>query len=129
MKYINFLVTLLNDQAQDKSKDSNKEEPEDDSTTSGLDGNKLKHLFQGNTPPPSEAAPPSTVHSAKAKVHRDRNSTESIIAFANSPSTSSCYGDTDSEESIGAKTNLVTHDILGKVKGQLRMVGAMNDER
>uniref|UniRef100_A0A3Q3WFT0 Stem cell protein n=1 Tax=Mola mola TaxID=94237 RepID=A0A3Q3WFT0_MOLML len=63
VKYINFLVTLLNDQAQDKSKDSNKEEPEDDSTTSGLDGNKLKHFFQGNTPPPSQAAPPSKVHS------------------------------------------------------------------
>lgn len=129
VKYINFLVTLLNDQTQDKSRDSNEDEPEDESTTAGLDSNKLNPLFQCDTPPPSQAAPSSAVHPAIATVHRDRDSTDSIIALANSPATSSCYGDTDSEESFGAKTSLVTHDILGKVKGHIRMVAATNDER
>lgn len=125
VKYINFLVTLLNDQAQDKSRD----EPEDESTAAGFDSNKLNPLFQCNTPPPSQAAPSSAGHSAMAMVRRDRDSTDSVIALANSPSTSSCYGDTDSEESFVARTALVTRDILGKVKGQLRMVAATNDER
>lgn len=129
VKYINFLVTLLNDQAQDKSRDSNEDEPEDKSTVAGLDSDKLNPLFQCNTPPPSQAAPSSTCHLAMATVHRDRDSADSVLALANSPSTSSCYGDTDSEESFVAKTSLVTHDILGKVKGQLRMVAATNDER
>ncbi|XP_070846944.1 T-cell acute lymphocytic leukemia protein 1 homolog isoform X1 [Chaetodon trifascialis] len=122
VKYINFLVTLLNDQAQDKSRDSADNEAEDENTTAGLDSNKLNSLFQCDTPPLSHAAPPSS-------VRRDRDSTDSVIALANSPATSSCYGDTDSEESFGAKTSLVTHGILGKVKGQIRMVSATNDER
>ncbi|XP_041789700.1 T-cell acute lymphocytic leukemia protein 1 homolog [Chelmon rostratus] len=122
VKYINFLVTLLNDQAQDKSRDSTDNEAEDESVAAGLDGNKLNPLFQCDTPPLSHAAPPPS-------VHRDRDSTDSVIALANSPATSSCYGDTDSEESFGAKASLVTHGILGKVKGQIRMVAATNDER
>ncbi|XP_029293972.1 protein lyl-1 isoform X2 [Cottoperca gobio] len=125
VKYINFLVTLLNDQAQDKSRDST--EDEDENAAAGPDGNKRTLLFQCNTPPPSHAAPPSSAR--PATVHRDRDSTDSVIALANSPATSSCYGDTDSEESFGAKTSLVTHGILGKVKGQIRMVAATNDER
>ncbi|XP_073328809.1 uncharacterized protein lyl1 [Pagrus major] len=129
VKYINFLVTLLNDQAQDKSRDSAEEEAEDDSTTAGLDRNKLNPLFQCDTPPLSHAALPSSAHPALATAHRDRDSTDSVIALANSPATSSCYGDTDSEESFGAKTSLVTHGILGKVKGQISMVAATNDER
>lgn len=131
VKYINFLVTLLNDQAQDKSMDSAEDEVEDESASAGLDSNKQNPLFQCNTPPPSHAAPPSSDHPALATVNRDRDrdSTDSVIALANSPATSSCYGDTDSEESFGAKTSLVTHGILGKVKGQIRMVAATNDER
>ncbi|XP_010775332.1 LOW QUALITY PROTEIN: T-cell acute lymphocytic leukemia protein 1 homolog [Notothenia coriiceps] len=121
VKYINFLVTLLNDQAQDKSRDST--EDEDESTVA--DHNKQNILFQCNTPPPSNDAPPPR----PGTVHRDRDSTDSVIAMVNSPATSSCYGDTDSEESFGAKTSLVTHGILGKVKGQIRMVAATNDER
>ncbi|KAM9363876.1 uncharacterized protein lyl1 [Symphorus nematophorus] len=128
VKYINFLVTLLNDQAQDKSRDSVEDEAEDESTTAGLDSNKLNPLFQCDTPPPSHTAPPSSAHPALATVHRDRDSTDSVIALT-SPATSSCYGDTDSEESFGGKTSLVTHGILGKVKGQIRMVAATNDER
>ncbi len=128
VKYINFLVTLLKDQAQDKSGDSAEDEAEDGSTTTGLDRNKLNPLFQCDTPP-SHTAPPSSARPALATVRRDRDSTDSVIALANSPATSSCYGDTDSEESFGAKTSLVTHGILGKVKGQIRMVAATNDER
>ncbi|KAJ4945292.1 hypothetical protein JOQ06_013819 [Pogonophryne albipinna] len=123
VKYINFLVTLLNDQAQDKSRDST--EDEDESTVA--DHNKQNIIFQCNTPPPSNDAPPPSAR--PGTVHRDRDSTDSVIALVNSPATSSCYGDTDSEESFGAKTSLVTHGILGKVKGQIRMVAATNDER
>ncbi|XP_038148355.1 mucin-5AC [Cyprinodon tularosa] len=119
VKYINFLVTLLNDQAQDKSREEDK--AGDGSSTPGLDGNGQRTCFLINTPP--ETAHPAAV----AKAHRD--SSDSIIALANSPATSSCYGDTDSDESFGAKTSLVTHSILGKVKGQMRMVAATNDER
>lgn len=129
VKYINFLVTLLSDQAQDKSMDSVEDEAKEDSTTAGLDSNKLNPLFQCDTPSPSHTAPPSSAHSALATAHRDRDSTDSVIALATSPATSSCYGDTDSEESFGAKTSVVTHSILGKVKGQIRMVAATNDER
>ena len=120
VKYINFLVTLLNDQAQDKSRDSAEDETEDDGTAAGSDNNKLNPLFQSHTAPPS---------AAMATAHRDRDSTDSVIALANSPASSSCYGDTDSEESFGAKTSLVTEGILGKVKGQRRMMAATNDER
>ncbi|XP_008275042.1 T-cell acute lymphocytic leukemia protein 1 isoform X2 [Stegastes partitus] len=129
VKYINFLVTLLNDQAQDKSRDSAEEDTEDDSTSAGLDGNKLKPLFQRDTPPSAHSALPASARPTMALARRDRDSTDSVIALANSPATSSCYGDTDSEESYGAKTSLVTHGILEKVKGQIRMVAATNDER
>lgn len=126
VKYINFLVTLLNDQAQDKSRDSvedEAEEAEEDSSTAGLDSDKTNPHF------PCDSPPPSSVHPASALARRNRDSTDSVIALVNSPATSSCYGDTDSEESFGAKTSLVTRGILGKVKGQIRMVEATNDER
>ncbi|XP_044201609.1 protein lyl-1 [Thunnus albacares] len=129
VKYINFLVTLLNDQAQDKSMDSAEDGAEDESATAGLDSNKLNPLFRCDTPPPPHTAPPSSARPSLAAARRDRDSTDSVIALANSPATSSCYGDTDSEESFGAKTSVVTHGILGKVKGQIRMVAATNDER
>ncbi|MEQ2164928.1 hypothetical protein GOODEAATRI_011808 [Goodea atripinnis] len=121
VKYINFLVTLLNDQAQDKSQDSAEDKAEDDSSAAGMDSESQRTLFQRD-PPPATTRP-----AALASAHRD--STDSVIALANSPATSSCYGDSDSEESFGAKTSLVTHGILGKVKGQIRMVAATNDER
>ncbi|KAM3624152.1 uncharacterized protein V6R79_019843 [Siganus canaliculatus] len=124
VKYINFLVTLLNDQAQDKSRDSAEDEHEDRNNAT-VDSDKRKTIFQCDTPPP----PPSKTHAALATARRDRDSTDSVIALVNSPATSSCYGDTDSEENFGAKTSLVSHGILGKVKGQIRMMAATNDER
>lgn len=121
VKYINFLVTLLNDQAQDKSRDSAEDQVEDDSSATVLDNNSQRTLFQRDTAP-------AAVHlGSVASAHRD--STDSVIALVNSPATSSCYGDTDSEESFGAKSSLVTHDILGKVKDHIRMVATTNDER
>lgn len=121
VKYINFLVTLLNDQAQDKSRDSAEDQAGDDSSATVLDNNSQTTLFQRDT------APASVHLGSVASAHRD--STDSVIALVNSPETSSCYGDTDSEESFGAKISLVTHDIVGKVKDQIRMVATTNDER
>uniref|UniRef100_A0A8C7ZVA2 Stem cell protein n=1 Tax=Oryzias sinensis TaxID=183150 RepID=A0A8C7ZVA2_9TELE len=120
VKYIDFLVTLLNDQAQGKSGNSTEEGPEDESPAVGTESSKQKSLFQTNTSP-------ETARAAAVTNHRD--STDSVMALANSPSTSSCYGDTDSEESLGVKTSMVTHSILGKVKSQIRMVATTNDER
>lgn len=123
VKYINFLVTLLNDQEEDKSRDSADDEAEDGGAAAGLDSNNLNLLFE------SHSTSPSSLHPSLATACRDRDSTDSVVALANSPATSSCYGDTDSEESFGVKTSLVTHGILGKVKGQIRMVATTNDER
>lgn len=116
VKYINFLVALLND--QDKGRDSSEGGPEDGSVEPGLDA---------NSPCTLHSASLSSAPLALATAHRD--STDSVIALANSPASSSCYGDTDSEESFGGKTSLVSQSILGKVKGQIRMVSATNDER
>lgn len=129
VKYINFLVTLLNDQAQDKSTDSNEDKNEDEHAAR-LDTNKRNPHSRCETPPPSQTTPAlSAVHPASLTVNRNRDSTDSIIVLANSSSTSSYYGDTDSEESFGAKTSLVSHDFLGKVKDQIRMAVATNDKR
>ncbi|CAJ1053523.1 T-cell acute lymphocytic leukemia protein 1 isoform X2 [Xyrichtys novacula] len=131
VKYINFLVTLLNDQAQDKNKDLTEDEEKEEMTTAGSGNNKQNPLFQCDTPPPPPPPPPppSSIHPTSSTVHRDRDSTDSVITLANSPATSSCYGDTDSEDSYREKTSLVTNGILGKVKGQMRTVAATNDER
>ncbi|KAF6717989.1 Protein lyl-1 [Oryzias melastigma] len=120
VKYIDFLVTLLNDQAQGKGGDSAEGGTEDERPAAGMDSSKQKPLFQTD-------ASPEAAHAAAVSNHRD--SADSVIALANSPATSSCYGDTDSEESFGTKTSMVTHSILGKVKSQIRMVAATNDER
>lgn len=124
VKYINFLVTLLNDQAQDKSRDSADDGGVDEGDAATLDSNELSPFFQ------SQAARSPSALPTLATVRRDRDSTDSVIALANSPATSSCFGDTDSEEGFGnSKNSLVMHGILGKVKGQRRAVAATNDER
>lgn len=112
VKYINFLVTLLNDQAEDKSRYSGEDDAED---AAGLDIKRQKSLFQRETSRP-----------ASVTAHRD--SADSANGLANSPATSSCYEDTDSEERYGANASVLTHDIMGKVKGQVRLV-AGNDEQ
>lgn len=130
MKYINFLVTLLNDQqASDATRGSTTDETQDGNSEDGSDGKELHALFQCDTPPPSQCPPPPSTPPGLATALRDRDSTDSVIALATSPATSSCYGDTDSEESFGAKNSVVTRGILGNVKSQMRTVAAVNDQR
>uniref|UniRef100_A0A3Q2P871 Stem cell protein n=1 Tax=Fundulus heteroclitus TaxID=8078 RepID=A0A3Q2P871_FUNHE len=50
VKYINFLVTLLNDQAQNRSRDSGDDKAERGGGAAGLDGNGQRTLFQRDTP-------------------------------------------------------------------------------
>ncbi|XP_077575244.1 uncharacterized protein lyl1 [Stigmatopora nigra] len=114
VKYINFLVTLLEDQAQDGSRES------DEEGTQKMD-DKLELLFPCDTPPPSQgASPPSTC----PEVTRPRKQDS-----ADSPTSSSCDSDVNSEDGFGVKTSVVTHSTLGKVKGQIRMVATTRDER
>ncbi|XP_067115975.1 T-cell acute lymphocytic leukemia protein 1 homolog [Osmerus mordax] len=122
MKYINFLVTLLNDQqASDKTRGSPDDEAQDGSSDDGSNDKELHPLFQRDIRPPSQPA--------LATALRDRDSTDSVLAMATSPATSSCYGDTDSEESFGAKNSVVTRGILGNVKSQMRTIAAASDQR
>lgn len=113
VKYIHFLVALLNDQAQHGDEGAG---TEDGTVVLGQDSNKMTSLCTPRSDPPNVTT-----------AHRD--STDSVITMANSPASSSCYGDTDSEESFGAKSALLNHSILAKVKGQIRMVPSTNDER
>ncbi|KAJ0032999.1 hypothetical protein NQD34_000106 [Periophthalmus magnuspinnatus] len=124
VKYIHFLVALLNDQAQDGGEGGREVEgggAEDGTVVLGRDSNKTSS--------------PSTPHSASlpsdppALTAAHRDSTDSVLGLANSPTSSSCYGDTDSEESFGGKSSLVNHSVLTKVKGQIRLVPSANDER
>ncbi|XP_051940418.1 protein lyl-1 [Hippocampus zosterae] len=131
VKYINFLVTLLDDQAQHglRHSDSDGEEARK-MDSSGLD-NKLEPLFPCDTPPPSQgASPPSTCPAVTRTHHSNRDPTDSAIPLVTSPTSSSCDSDVNSEESFGAKASVVTtRGALAKVKGQIRMVTAANDER
>uniref|UniRef100_A0A4W5KKL0 Stem cell protein n=1 Tax=Hucho hucho TaxID=62062 RepID=A0A4W5KKL0_9TELE len=121
MKYIDFLVTLLNDQSQDKARGSPEEETQDERAQAGLNNKDMHPLFQGDT-------------TSSTMAHHDRgDSTDSsIIALATSP-TSSCYSNTDSEENVGggAKSSMVVpRGIPGKVKGQIRTaVTLASDQR
>ncbi|XP_061627494.1 protein lyl-1 isoform X1 [Phyllopteryx taeniolatus] len=129
VKYINFLVTLLDDQAQDGSRDSDSDEVARKTDLSGLDS-KLEPLFQCDTPPPSQGASPPSTCPPLTRTHRyKRDSADSATPLAASPTSSSCDSDVNSDESSGAKASVVTRGALGKVKGQIRMVAATNDER
>lgn len=107
VKYIHFLVALLNDQAQHGDEGG------------GAEGGMV---VLGQDTKMTASDPPNVT-----SAHRD--STDSVVTMANSPASSSCYGDTDSEESFGAKSALLNHSILAKVKGQIRMLPSTNDER
>uniref|UniRef100_A0A3Q2QUY1 BHLH domain-containing protein n=1 Tax=Fundulus heteroclitus TaxID=8078 RepID=A0A3Q2QUY1_FUNHE len=50
VKYINSLVTLLNDQAQNRSRDSADDKAEYGVSAARLDGNGQRTLFQRDTP-------------------------------------------------------------------------------
>ncbi|XP_028309385.1 protein lyl-1 [Gouania willdenowi] len=119
VKYINFLVTLLNDQAQERTEDSAEEEEGRKRPTSKLDS-----VLRCSSP----VLPPSARPFIASSI-RKRDSTDSVIALPNSPASSSCYGDTDSEESFQTRSSLVTHGILGKIKDQIRIAAKSVDER
>ncbi|KAJ8406848.1 hypothetical protein AAFF_G00297640 [Aldrovandia affinis] len=111
MKYINFLVQLLSDQAGDRGQapEAGQREEEEEEGREGM-----KH---GTPPLPARPALITTYH--------DRDYTDSVIALATSPN-SSCYGDTDSEESLGARSS-VRSGGLEKVTEQI--VAAGRDQR
>lgn len=111
VKYIDFLVALLDDQAEDRSRASAGDGAED---AAALDRKRHKCLFQCGTSRP-----------ALLTAHRD--SADSASGPANSPATSSCYEDTDSEERYGTNASVLTHGIVGKVKGQMGLVSGNNE--
>ncbi|KAI7807269.1 protein lyl-1 [Triplophysa rosa] len=91
MKYINFLVRLLNDQASDR---------------------------------PIKRTPDASVEGEDdADAARRRDSTDSVMQPTPSPG-SSCYGDTDGEESVRGKPG-----ILEKVQEQILVVTASDYQR
>ncbi|KAJ8001715.1 hypothetical protein DPEC_G00172330 [Dallia pectoralis] len=116
MKYIDFLVTLRNDQAQDKAWGSPEQGGQDGRAGAGLIDKELLPLFPGAT--------------ALTSPHRERG--DSNDSRANSP-TSSCYSNTDSEESLGSgdkNSKLGVQGIMGKGKGQIHTaVTSARDQR
>ncbi|XP_061684898.1 protein lyl-1 [Syngnathoides biaculeatus] len=125
VKYINFLVTLLDDQAQDGSRDSDSDEAARKTDPSGLD-DKAEPLFQCDTPPPSQGASPPSTCPPMTRTHRHKlDSAGSPTPLAASPASSRC----DSDDDSGAKASVVTPGALRKVKGQIRMAAATNDQR
>ncbi|CAL8351105.1 unnamed protein product [Boreogadus saida] len=134
MKYINFLVGLLEDQALDKTGHSpedqaHKEEAEEGEEEEGEGGavedRDSSERFESSVPLPPRRLPavdPARPDSYAAPRHID--SSHSLFSLGHSPTTSICYGDTDSEESFGTRASLVTRGILGKVKGQIRTKAA-----
>ncbi|XP_036376902.1 protein lyl-1 [Megalops cyprinoides] len=133
MKYINFLVQLLNDQAGDRGRDTEAGPGgEEEDAGEGLKrvGSQDPHaqLLHG-TPP---VGPPRPARPAMVKAFHNRDSSDSVIALGTSPASSS-YGDTDSEESLGPRGAVMSSGGGGKglekVKEQIRTVAAAGDQR
>lgn len=101
MKYINFLVRLLNDQVSDR--------PRERTADASLEGEDGADAMRRCSP---------------ALRHRD--STDSVTQPTASP-TSSCYGDTDGEESSGGKPG--SAGIVEKVQEQILGVTASDYQR
>lgn len=128
MKYINFLVKLLNDQANDSTE-------EDKSKMKGTNetmGNGDSHVLHPACPTESTSPLPA-VHLALVTSHRNRDSMDSVIALTTSPS-SSCYGDTDSEETLGSQNlgivkTSVSEGMMEKMKEQIQTVMASGYHR
>lgn len=109
MKYINFLVQLLNDQTSDQGS-----EGPTDGVAEGRDGRKDESEDLGNSSSPSR---------------KNRDSVDSVMVLTAS-SGSSCYGDTDSEESSGPRTIETKHSgITEKVQEQILAVTASSCQR
>ncbi|XP_048056829.1 protein lyl-1 [Megalobrama amblycephala] len=108
MKYINFLVQLLNDQTSDQACKSTT-----DGVAEGQDGRKDESEDLGNGSSPS---------------CKNRDSMDSMMASSGS----SCYGDTDSEESSGPRTCGIEtkhSGITEKVQEQILAVTASSYQR
>lgn len=111
MKYINFLVQLLNDQTSDQACKSTT-----DGVAEGQDGRKDESEDLGNGSSPS---------------CKNRDSMDSMMVLTAS-SGSSCYGDTDSEESSGPRTCGIEtkhSGITEKVQEQILAVTASSYQR
>ncbi|XP_076871888.1 LOW QUALITY PROTEIN: uncharacterized protein lyl1 [Brachyhypopomus gauderio] len=121
MKYINFLVTLLNDQAGGRT--------EEGPARAKDAGEPLRP--GGSSPVRLARRPPASARPATAL--RDRDSTDSIVALTASPG-SSCYGDTDSEETSvpqnsGTRKTGVSEGMMEKMKEQIQTVTASGYQR
>ncbi|KPP71360.1 hypothetical protein Z043_109742 [Scleropages formosus] len=126
MKYINFLVKLLHDQASDRPGEGDEGGQKERCT----EEDRLRKGNSWNTCPRSRCeSPPLAPRPPLVVDLPDRDSCESMSAQATSP-TSSCYGDTDSEESLAAKHSEMESRAFGldQDKEQLRAV-ATADQR
>ncbi|KAG9338787.1 hypothetical protein JZ751_025224 [Albula glossodonta] len=131
MKYINFLVQLLNDQAGDRARDTEVGQGEEEKNAGerikAVDSPELHaHLQHGTSP----LGPPLPTRPGLISAFHDQDSSDSMIALATS--NSSPYGDTDSEESLGHRNLVMTGSGGGgfeKVNEQIRTVTAASDQR
>ncbi|XP_066519717.1 protein lyl-1 [Hoplias malabaricus] len=138
MKYINFLVKLLNDQASDRTSRGLGDGAEEE------DGDTMKDIVLGNGDRDgarglnSDALLPTqinlnSIRPAMATAVRNRDSTDSVVALTTSPG-SSCYGDTDSEETSSMRNSgiiktSVSGVIMEKMKEQIQTVTASGYQR
>ncbi|KAI4883898.1 hypothetical protein NFI96_020540, partial [Prochilodus magdalenae] len=141
MKYINFLVKLLNDQASERvarGLTDGAEEEEDERTKDAELGNGDRDCGHGlhSLGPdgiPSAQISLATARPAMATAGRNRDSTDSVVALTTSPG-SSCYGDTDSEETPGMRNSgiiktSVSGGMMEKMKEQIQTVTASGYQR
>lgn len=141
MKYINFLVKLLNDQASEKVAhgltDGLEEAEGKTMKDTGL-GNRDRdlglslHALGPDGTPPSQISL-TTGRPAMVTAGRNRDSTDSVVALTTSPG-SSCYGDTDSEETPGMQNSGiiktgVSGGMMEKMKEQIQSVTASGYQR
>ncbi|MGH0177402.1 UNVERIFIED_CONTAM: hypothetical protein FKN15_017773 [Acipenser sinensis] len=107
MKYINFLVKLLNDQASNQAGGGETEEEEEEeeevegATMTGDPKKKAPRSLEPQTDSDHASMSPKSVLPPKPGLVgglRGRDSSDSMVAMGTSPS-SSCYGDTGSPES------------------------------
>ncbi|KAK6468847.1 protein lyl-1 isoform X1 [Huso huso] len=106
MKYINFLVKLLNDQASNQAgggetEEEEEEEEVEEATMTGDPKKKAPRSLEPQTDSDHASMSPKSVLPPKPGLVgglRGRDSSDSMVAMGTSPS-SSCYGDTGSPES------------------------------
>lgn len=92
-------------------------------------GHVLHPVCSSDSTSPSQITPPlPAVRLALVTSHRNRDSTDSVIALTMSPG-SSCYGDTDSEETLSSQNSgllktSVSEEMMEKMKEQIQTVMA-----